>query len=190
MTRKRTVGEQVRSGFRIAGLMVLAFAFFVALTSAAMFSLGRSGNLTSNSHRILGSFALVVLASVLFFTTRYWAKWVLGIVCYCLVKTFFGAPVFVLFGKTDVAEELAFTAAYSAVAVLLTWRHFQREPRGMEKIGLVAFVICAPVALALQSFVPLLAGLAFLGIGELVQMMLRSWRKRIEGHGDSPTPIV
>jgi hypothetical protein len=190
MTRERTVGEQVRSGFRIAGLVVLAFAFFVALTWAAMFSLGGSGNLTSNSHRILGSFALVALAFVLFFTTRYWAKWVLGIVCYCLVRTLFGAPFFVLFGKTDVAEELAFIAAYSAVALLLTWRHFQREPRGMERFGLVAFVICAPVALALQSYMPLLAGLAFLGVGELVGTMVRSGRKRIGGHGDSPTQIV
>ncbi|HSZ62630.1 MAG TPA: hypothetical protein VK828_12585 [Terriglobales bacterium] len=90
----------------------------------------------------------------------------------------------------DVAEELAFIAAYSAVALLLTWRHFQREPRGMERFGLVAFVICPPVALALRSYMPLLVGLGLLGIGELAQTMFRSGRKRIAGHGDSPTLIV
>jgi len=155
-----------------------------------MFSLGRSDNLTTNPHRTLGSVALVGRSVALFFTTRYWAKWVLGIVFYCLARTFFGAPFFALFGKLNIAKELAFIAIYSAIALLLTWRHFERYPQGIERFGLVAFVICAPVAIALQSYVPLLAGLALLGIGELGQRFLRSTRTRVEGHGNSPMPIV
>lgn len=155
MRDKRTVREQVASGFRIAGLMLLAFAFFIALTWA----LGRGGNLTPNPHRVLGSIALVGLSAVLFLTTRHGAKWVLGIVCYCLVKTFVGAPVFALFGNISVAKELAFIAIYSSIALLLTWRHLERDPKGIERFALVAFVICAPIAIALQSYVPLLAGL-------------------------------
>jgi hypothetical protein len=173
VTYKRTIGEQVASGFRIAGSILLVFAFFIALTWATMFSLGRSSNLTSNPHRTLGSVAPVGLSAVLFFTTRYWAKWVPGIVCYCLARTFFGATLFVLSGKINVAKELVFIAIYSAIALLLTWRHFERDPKGIEKFGLVAFVICAPVAIALQSYVPLLAGLALLGIGESAQRIMR-----------------
>lgn len=190
MTDKRTVGEQVASGFRISGLLLLAFAFFIALTWATVFSLGRGGNLTPNPHRVLGSIALAGLSAVLFFTTRYWAKWVLGIVCYCLARTFFGAPFFALFGNINVAKELAFIAIYSAIALLLTWRHFERDPKGIERFGLVAFVICAPAAIALQSYIPLLAGLSLLGIGELAQRILPPTRRRVEGHGDSPMPIV
>ena len=179
-----------RVAVRIAGLMLLAFAFFIALTWAAMFSLGRGGNLTPNPHRALGSIALVGLSAVLFLTTRHWAKWVLGMVCYCLVKTFVGAPVFALFGNISVAKELAFIAIYRPIALLLTWRHFERDPKGIERFALVAFVICAPIAIALQSNVPLLAGLTLLGIGELAQRILRPRRKRVEGHGDSPIPMV
>lgn len=94
------------------------------------------------------------------------------------------------FGNIGVAKELAFIAIYWPVALLLTWRHFERDPKGIERFALVAFVIRAPIAIALQSNVPLLAGLTLLGVGELAQRILRPRRKRVEGHGDSPMPIV
>ncbi len=170
--------------------MVLAFTFFMTLTVTTMLFLGRGDNLTQNQHRGLGGITLAALSVVLFFTSRYWAKWVLGIVCYCFARTLFGAPIFLLFGNIHVATELALFAIYSAVAVLLTWRHLEHEPRGIEKAGLVAFVVSSSFATALQSYMPLLVGLASLGTGELAQRILHPPRKRIEGHGSSPMPIV
>lgn len=190
MTRKRTVGEQIASGFRIAGSMVLAFAFIVALIGSAVFFLGVNNVEAQGHHRILGGIALIGLSVLLLLTTRYWAKWLLGIFAYCLVRTAFGAPILTLFGNIHVAKGLALIAIYSAIAVFLTWRHFEREPRGVEKVGLVAFVVCASFAMALQSYVPLLVGLVSLGVGEFAQRMLYPRRKRIESHGNSPMPIV
>jgi hypothetical protein len=65
-------------------------------------------------------------SAVLFLTTPHWTKWVLGIVCYCLVKAFVGAPVFALFGNISVAKKPAFIAIDSSIALSLTWRHFER----------------------------------------------------------------
>jgi hypothetical protein len=167
--------------------MLLALAFFIALTWSTTLSLGRGGDSTS---RILARMALAALTSALFFTTRYWAKWLLGIVGLVSARALIGTPFFLLSGKTDVAKQLAFIFVYCLIAALLTWRHYQREPAGTERPGLVAFVVCASFAMALHSYVLLLAGLALLGVGELTQRILRSKRRRFKGHRDSPMPIV
>jgi hypothetical protein len=190
MTRKRTVGEQVASGFRIAGSMVLAFTFIVALIGSTFFLLGLNNAEAQGQHRILGGTALVGLSVLLFLTTRHWAKWLVGIVAYCFAKVLIGTPFFLLSGKTNVAKQLVFVLIYCLIAALLTWRHFEREPTGIEKVGLVGFVVCASFAMALQSYLPLLVGLALLAIGELAQRILQPRRTRVGGHCDSPLSIV
>jgi hypothetical protein len=87
--------------------MVLAFAFFLMLTVATMLFLGRGDYSDLKSHWIPGKLVLAVLSAVLFFTTRYWTKWIIGIASYVFAKSLFAAPIFLLFGNLNVAKQFA-----------------------------------------------------------------------------------
>ena len=89
MKDKRSVREQVLSGLRIGGLIVLSFAFFVALSASASLIMG--GETPPNiAHRLLGILALGILAAILFLTVNHWTKWLIGILGYCLLRLFAG----------------------------------------------------------------------------------------------------
>ena len=186
---KRTVREQIVSGFRIGGSMVLAFGFFMALTLSTMVSLGR-GDYSGLDFRwrIPGVILLAALSAVLFFTSRYWAKWVVGIVAYVLARSLFGAPIFLLVGNFTLAKQLLVCLVFSTVAALLTWRYHDRAPLGLEKTGLVAFVLCAPFALALESIMPLVVGLALLALAEFGERLRRD-SKRNRSKASRPHPL-
>ena len=127
---------------------------------------------------------------VLFSTTRYWAKCIVGIVSYVYAKSLFGAPIFLLFGNLNIAKQLAIAVIYSVSAVLLTWRHLERDPAGVERVGLVGFVMGAPFALALHSVLPLVVGLALLGSGELTERLRHALkRKRSKTSPLDPLPL-
>ncbi len=99
MTHKRTVAQQVASGFRIAGSMVLALTFIVALIGSTVFFLGLNNIEAQGQHRILGGIALIGLSALLLITTRYWAKWLLGIVGLGFARALIGTPFFLLSEK-------------------------------------------------------------------------------------------
>jgi hypothetical protein len=73
----RSVGEQVKSGFQIAGLMVLAFCSFVALAVGLRLATGpvESGR---NDHRLLDAMVVAAMIVFLYGTVRYWARWLVG----------------------------------------------------------------------------------------------------------------
>jgi hypothetical protein len=177
MAKKRSVREQVISGLRIGGLIVLSFAFFAAMVVGASLITGREAT-PSIEHRSLGVFALCVLAGILFFTVHRWTEWLIGIFGYCLLR-FFGALLFGPYLKKPVSRiEVAGWMLYLIVAILLTMRHVHRHPKRFEKIGLVGFVLSVPFALTLSSYKPLLLGLLCLAFGELSEML----RRRMHRH--------
>ncbi len=177
MAKKRSVREQVISGLRIGGLIVLSFAFFAAMVVSASLITGREAT-PSIEQRLLGVLALCVLAGILFLTVHRWTEWLIGILGYCLLRLS-GALIFGPYMKHPVSRlQAASWILYLAVAILLTMRHVRRRPEGAEKFGLVGFVVCVPFAMRLESSKPLLFGLLFLALGELTET-LRHWKDQI-----------
>ena len=187
MTHRRTVGEQVKSGLRIGGSMVLAIFFFAALVASTSYFLGRNGGEVSSISKAFGCLALVALTTILFLTTRHWTKWVVGFLGYCLLR-FIGALLFGPYLKQPVSRfEVAGWMVYLLIAILLTARHAERPPQRTERLGLVGFVLGAPFAMTLSSYKPLLCALLILSLGELAEKFLR--RERRQTHRENG-PIV
>lgn len=174
MKNKRSVREQVLSGLRIGGLIVLSFVFFVAMVLTASLITGPA---TNTGYRALGTLALGILVAILFFTDQHWTKWLIGILGYCLVRLF-GGLILGPYMKQPVSRlEVASWMLYVAIALLLTTRHIGRRPKGAERFGLIGFVLCVPFAMSSESPKPLFVGLSLLALGEFIET-LRLWNRR------------
>jgi hypothetical protein len=68
---ERTVAEQVQSGFRLAGWLLLTLAFIYALLLCAGFLVGK-GEYNQPIYRVAGACGLVALSVVMFMTVRRW----------------------------------------------------------------------------------------------------------------------
>jgi hypothetical protein len=185
---KRSVREQVLSGLRIGGLIVLSFVFFAAMAVSASLITGHEAA-PNIAQRTLGTLALGMLAATLFFTVHHWTKWLIGILAYCLLRLFVGL-IFAPYMKHPVSRlHVASWMLYLAIAGLLTMRHTRRRPKGAERFGLVGFVLCVPFAMILESSKPLFLGLSFLALGELIEA-LRLWKHRRRVPSRDNQPIV
>ena len=98
----RTVVEQVKSGLRLTGLILLALTFFVLMGGSANLLLA-AGVDTHLRPRLLGLLGLVGTSAVLFFTVRRWAKWLVGALLYVAAK----AAISLLLGFTPSAPAIA-----------------------------------------------------------------------------------
>ena len=179
MAKHRSVGEQIKSGFRIAGLFILTLCTFIALVASLKFMIGAASP-SSSSHQFLGGLAASIIVLFMFLTVRYWAKWLVAVVAFACARMFMGLLVKVasagFFVNLSLTQLLTWTS-YFLIATLLTARHVRREPIGAESFSLVAFVIGVALADAYNSAVPLFYGLGFLAAGELGQRLL-SYKKR------------
>ena len=163
----------MKSGLRIGGSIVICISLFAVLVVSSRFLIPLNGDVVSGTSRVLGGIALVALVAVLFFTTQYWAKWLVGFLGYGLLR-FFGGLFVGPYLKPPVSRlEIAGWIVYLLIAILLTARHMQRSPRGTERFGLIGFVLSAPFALNLNSDKPLLCGLLILSVGEFTERFLR-----------------
>ena len=188
MRDKRSVREQVLSGLRIGGLIVLSFVFFVAMSVSASLITGREAT-PSSAHRTLGTLALGILAAILFFTVHHWTKWLIGILSYCFLRLFMGL-IFGPYMKHPVSRlQVASWMLYLAVALLLTMRHVRRRPKGAERFGLIGFVLGVPFAFSFGSPKPLFLGLLLLALGELLETV-RLWNYRRGRPPRDNQPIV
>jgi hypothetical protein len=175
MRDNRSVREQVLSGLRIGGLIVLSFVFFAAMAVSAALITGREAA-PNIAHRTFGTLALGMLAAILFFTVHHWTKWLIGILAYCLLRLFVGL-IFGPYLKHPVSRlQVASWIVYLAIAALLTMPHIRRRPKGAGRFGLVGFVLCVPFAMILESSKPLVLGLSLLALGELIEA-LRLWKQ-------------
>src|SRR5882672_2129582 len=90
MARKRSIRDQVISGFRMGGLMVLSFAFFGAMVVSARWIVGSPDGTSTINQRLLGSVSMLFLTGILFVTVRRWTEWLIGILGYCFLRFFGG----------------------------------------------------------------------------------------------------
>ena len=179
MADGRTAWEQVKSGLRISGLIVLTFCIFIALVVSLSHVTGRVDPPRSR-HPLLGVLSTATLVAVMFQTTRYWAKWLVGILGLGLFRLW-GTLMFK--GFFELPTNISFTTLlawflYTAAAVALTVRHASRPPKGAERFGLTGFVVCVSLAMINGSSHPLFYGLGLLAVGEITQTIMVHARHR------------
>jgi hypothetical protein len=171
--------------------MIFVFAFFLALVFSTGYLVGRTnGEVTGKTHPI-GVLILLALAAFLYRTTAYWAPWLLGFLGYGFLRLLIKGLVFGPYLRQPASRTtIIWYLLYTAAAIALTIRYASRRPVGSERVGLVLFVVCVPFAVEYQSYVPMLAGLGLLGIGELLERIRRHRNKGRKGVGASPIHSV
>ncbi len=162
---ERTVGEQIKSGFRLVGWILLTLAVLWAL----LISTGAVLNKTAHPSlvvRAAGACGLVAISILLFVSTQYWAKWFVG---------FLGLYAF----KSAFAMVLSPKSLYLQILLLLIPAFvlcarcvLNNIPRNIEKLGFVMLVLTLGSTLVLDSTLPLLIGVATFALIELASYML------------------
>jgi len=186
MTGKRTAWGQVKSGLRIAGTIVLAFLFFVALWGSVRFLTLRNNVEKQGAHPLLGGLSLLCLSGILLLTTKTWSRWLFAILAYSAAKLFFGVWFFALGAKPRM--DLATGAVIVVVLVcstLATAKFLTRAPQAAERPGLVAFLICLIFAVEYQSWTPWIVGFALLAAGHAIHFFMHT-RKGLRANHSMP----
>ena len=166
---KRTIGEQIKSGVRLAGWILLTLAFICLVLVSTAFLVGK-GNHTQPVYRLLGACGLLAASIAMFITVRLWAKWFVGVVGYMILKV----AVSLLLGRTPSVPSIArprvvfleFLVAL-VFALLLCVRYLTHAPREVETLGLVGLVIALSFSVIYDSSLPIFAAAAVLGTIQL-----------------------
>jgi hypothetical protein len=172
LVKKRSVGEQIKSGFRIGGLVLLSFAVFSGLAIGFDNILGHVGEMR-RPHAVLGTLLVSILACFLFMTAQYWARWMFAFLVWGCMRL----GVSVLFGAYSTIHPIDRKTAvvwlgYTLTAAALTFRYVKRNPTSLERLGLVTLTSCVALAGASGGIWPLVAGLAVLATCELIQWLV------------------
>jgi hypothetical protein len=186
VTKKRTVGAQVRSGLRIAGCILLVFAVFVLLELSLALAVGLANPHTS-VQRLFGAVSALGLMLFMFRTAKYWARWLFAALAYALVRLTGVLLLTPYVSKPVTGSTVAVWILYACASVALTLRYVRRHPRRFESIGLVSFVVGIAVGLVYGAQEPLLAGLAMLGLAEALQWLHhKKTHRQSEALGSQP----
>jgi hypothetical protein len=168
---KRTIGEQIRSGFRLAGWILLTFALFVVLLLSALLLSAKGGNPTV-FRRFLGACGIVSIATAMFISVRYWAKWFVGLLGYLIFKL----AISLLMGRTpsmpSIARPRLVILEYLVTSVAAMWlclRYVGHVPRRIETLGLIGLVVSFTFGIVYDSPMPVLVGLSVLGLSQLAE---------------------
>ena len=155
------MSEQVKSGLRLAGWVLLTLAFIYALLLCAGFLVGK-GEYNQPIYRVVGACGLAALSVVMFTTARLWVGWFIGALGYLVLKTAFA----LLLGSSLVRPRLWFIefALLLGLAILLCVRYASRKPQKIEAAGLVGLVLALSFTLVCNSNTPILFGVAVLGL--------------------------
>jgi hypothetical protein len=170
---ERTGGEQIKSGFRLGGWVLLTLAFIFAILGSINLFVGK-GDHPQAIYRVLGACGLVTASSVMFVTVRRWVKWLFGYLVYFALK----ATIAFLLGFTPsvpsiVRPRLIFLRLLLllVLAAALCVRYLTHAPRKIEAAGLVVLVIAISFSMVYDSNLPLLAGVALLGLTQLIVLL-------------------
>ena len=169
---KRPISEQIKSGLRLSGWVLLTLAFiFLVLASTA--SLAGKGNYTQPIYRLLGVCGLLGTSTVMFITVRRWAKWLIGVLGYLILKT----AVSFLLGFTPSVPSitrprlvlLEFMVVLVFAAALCV-RYLSHIPRTVETVGLVGLVVALSFSVICDSSLPILAAATVLCLIQLAHV--------------------
>lgn len=187
----RPVGEQIKSGFRLAGFVLLAFALVFLLVLGTTLLLDKPSRFSGHglSGRVIGGCMLASLSAFLFFTARYWAKWFIAFVLWAV----FRIGLLGILGTTSVRGSRPVSRSWifevalilAALAGLALKPVFSDEgSTKAEDAGLVFSILSLVFLLIDETVVPLLAGTSVLGIIRLVEWGRTKRRKtQLLDHG-------
>jgi hypothetical protein len=167
---ERTVGEQVKSGFRLAGWVLLTLALIYVLLGSTGFLLGK-GDYNQPIYRLLGACGLLAISTVMFATVRHWVKWFFGVLGLLALKTVFS----LVLGSSVTRPRLWFIefGLLLGLAAMLCVRYLNRKPAKIEGAGVVSLVIALSFSLVCNSNAPLLLGVAVLTFIQLAHRTKR-----------------
>jgi hypothetical protein len=166
---QRTIGEQIKSGFRLAGWILLTFGFIVFLLGSTRFFLAQNEN-PQPILRLLGACGLLVGSIVMFVTVRRWVKWFFGALGYFAIRVaialLLGLPRSPSHGshlRLMLGELLVLVVS----AAVLCSRYLSHAPRTIEAAGLVGLVIAISFSAMVDSNLPILSGVVVLALIQL-----------------------
>jgi hypothetical protein len=184
----RPVREQVQSGFRLAGFAVLSFAVCSLLLLGALLLLDKPNRFAGHGlfGRVIGGGMLAVLSALLFFTTRFWAKWFTAIILFAFLRMAVLGVLGVtsVRGSRPVSRSWVFEVALilAVLAGLALKPSLSDEgPTRAESAGLVCAVLSVVLSVVNESLVPLLAGTTALGIVLIIQWTKQNRNKQRSG---------
>jgi len=151
--------DRAKSGLHHAGWVTLALALVYTLVVSTDLLL-EQGDYSQPMHRAVGACGLVAFATLMFATVRHWVAWILGVLCYLVMKTIFSLLLF-----SPLAPPRLWSIEFGlllGLAVLLCARYARREPQKMESAGLVGLVLALSFALVCDSNSALLFGVVLL----------------------------
>jgi hypothetical protein len=186
MVQKRTSWEQVKSGFKIAGSIVLAFSFFIALWSGVRFLTLRNNIENQGTHPLLGGMSILLLCAVLFLTSQIWTKWLLAILVYSAARSL-GLLLLLAFESSpriDLRSALLVIGMFF-VSALASVRFARKTPVGAERLGTVFFLVSLVFAIEFQSWRLWLMAIAIVVAGQGVRLLMgrsRGYRKAGSPH--------
>jgi hypothetical protein len=153
------MSERAKAALCLAGWVSLALALIYALDVSTGFLLGKD-DYNHPIYRVVGACSLVAIATLMFATVRHWVVWILGVLCYLIMKTAFA----LLLPSPLIRPRLWFIefGLLLGLGVLLCARYASREPQKIESAGLVGLVLALSFALECDSNSPLLLGVTVL----------------------------
>jgi hypothetical protein len=157
---KRPVSEQVKSGLRLAGWVLLTLAVALVLVRSDMALLDRNAG---SLYRIAGACGLLFAAILMFVSIERWGKWFVGALAYWTLRTVF--PL-LLHPTTVLLQYMLLFIIALGLCARFELSHGSRS--ALEKFGMVIVVVALSFSLTLGSPVLLLIGVSVLGLTQLI----------------------
>jgi hypothetical protein len=168
---RRPVVEQVKSGFRIVGKMLVAFA--IAITFMAGCALIRAPRYSSQL--VLGWVLIVMSILVMTTTVRFWAAGFFGFIAYGAVRSLGG----VFFADAFHVSRLYMAiVSASAFAMAILSHRFASKKLHITPIDRASIVIASGCVLLTFLFGDSYKGIAVFNVGNL-SLALSWWAARI-----------
>ncbi len=167
---ERTVGEQAKSGLRLAGWVLLTLAVAGLMVRSDMALLDKNAGAL---YKIAGACGLFFAAILMFVSVERWGKWFVGALGYWILKAAF--PL--LFRPT--AMLLQYLVLFIFAFALCARLALSQAPRpAVEKVGMVIVVVALSFSLTLNSPLVLLVGVFVLALTQLISHAFRMPQSR------------
>jgi hypothetical protein len=170
---KRPVVEQVKSGFRIVGKMLVAFAIAVTFMAGCELIRGQR-----NSQIVLGWVLIMMSILVMTTTVRFWAAGFFGFIAYGALRSLGGIVVSDAF---HVSRLYMVVVSVSAFAMAILSHRFTSRKLHIRPIDRASIVIAAGCVLLTFLFGDTYKGIAVFNAGNL-SLLVSWWAARISKH--------